>query len=187
MNILIKGIFSLLMLSPFFALCQPHKNLTDPKGLKQGLWEEALDSSKIGKKQIVYFEIANYLNDTLHGSYTLLAKGKITYEATYFKGGLIDYERYYNDNGNLRKLIHRQSGKVDLELKFYSNGKVKEESYFLNDGVQNIRNYYTNGKIRLISYYLNNELEGKEYYYKKNGKLRMIIEYDHGRVIRVLK
>ena len=187
MSILIKSLFVLFLFSSSFAFSQGKNNLVDPQGLKQGLWEEIFDSTSNSRKQIVYLERANYLNDTLHGNYLILENSNISYEAEYFKGKLIGYERYYSEIGSLERIIHRQGDTIDFDLKFYSNGKPKNETYFSMGKLTSIRDYYSNGIIRSVSYYMDNQLEGKEYYYKKNGKLMMIMEYHNGKFINLIK
>lgn len=187
MNSLIKSLFFLFLFSSCFVFSQSKNNVVDSQGLKQGLWEEIFDSTSNSRKQIVYLERANYLNDTLHGNYLILENSKISYEAEYFKGKLIGFERYYSEIGSLERIIHRQGDTIDFDLKFYSNGKPKNETYFSKGKLTSIKDYYSNGVLRSISYYIDNELDGNEYYYKKNGKLRMIMEYQKGKFIGLVE
>nr|WP_288837771.1 hypothetical protein [uncultured Flavobacterium sp.] len=184
---LIRVVPLLFLLTSFIALGQNKINFIDSLGRKQGLWEEVIDSSQLRKIIVFHIEKANYLDDKLHGSYSLIERGKITYEAEYFEGNLTGYERFYNNDGSLKRIVHRQDTVIDFELKFNPFGSPKEESYFIKGQLFIKRKYHSNGRVSQISYYKDNELNGMEYYFKKNGKSFMTIEYDHGRVVRTLK
>lgn len=155
------------------------QNDIDSLGRRQGFWSIAISDST--------FMQGRFVNDTLDGVVYLspIDKEVFTSQLTYRMGVLDGVSSSYYGSGNYRELREYRFGKMMYQLKFRQNGTIQEEVNYNTDGVREgyHRLYFKNGRINVERKYENGKLSGREITYKKNGKIRLIIEYREGVVI----
>ncbi|MDD4849052.1 MAG: hypothetical protein PHR53_09895, partial [Bacteroidales bacterium] len=134
---------SLLSMMSFSVLSQ---NVTDAKGLKQGLWKEEaktvvnmgyyVNGKKDGAwtitKKDLLTNITNYKNDQKHGVEVLLDNRAQVTSEKWYKNDVLDGRCLQYKNGKVIADVTYEKGlETGLKLLYYDNGKIQEESNWI--------------------------------------------------------
>lgn len=185
-------------------------NVTDGKGLKQGLWVRVYQNSKLyylgqfkdnvpqgefwfwyetgePMSQVQHLDGTRHMHTThYHKNGRKMSTGhyrEVKNQAT----GEVDKVRdgaweFFNDQGALKsKEIYTLGIKNGLQISYFDSGKILVEEYFKND----LRDgkyieYYETGRIRSERNYLAGKFHGEIKLFEPNGQLRTKGNYIEG-------
>ena len=149
-----------------------------------------------------------YVDDVLDGCYTRwYSNGKVAEEGWYKNGEHDSICRIYSEKGMLASEMYYVNGKLDGEIRrWHDNGQLFQEGQYANgmmDGRWFV--YYPSGALASMAdyhlgtgkqtcydetgykclevSYFENEKHGKEVYYRPDGSVMRIVEYEHGKKV----
>lgn len=134
--------------------------------------------SEIYKEYIVIFKKdavfePPYINGKLDGPFTIYAKGKIKFKATYRNGVRDGIATKYYDNGSVENKMFYKNDKLEgLQYRYFENGKLNYSQNLHNGkfyGEQ--RTYDESGNLNTYSVFDIHEHDFFDYHYDQRGNL----------------
>lgn len=186
-------IYGLLFTMTFGAISQ---NVTDAKGLKQGLWNEEASGTvssgyyKNGKKEGAWTvsksnlvtNVTNYIDGVKNGIELILdSRGYIASEKWY-KNDLLDGKSMTFRYGKVMSSVTYEKGlEVGLKTLYYENGKLQEESNWKNGIKDGFTKWYDDKGVLIAEYdYKDGDIVGTAKGYHSNGNLATESVYING-------
>jgi len=150
-------------------------NKTDSKGMKQGYWEESVNSVLVKGK---------YEDNLKDGTWTIYSgKGLVNKIESYNDGKKDGIANTIDDNGYYKAEANYRNDMLDgVQRTFASGGRLISESYYKKGLLNGLKkNYYeSTSKIQEEGNYVNGERDGVSKWYNTEGKLLAEYIYKKG-------
>lgn len=185
-------------------------NVTDAKGLKQGLWVKVYKNGQLYYKGSFkndipqgtfwfWYDSGEPMREVVHldGTNHMEAKhyhrnGKLMSEGTYRQGfneeGQPDKVRdgewkFYDEEGYLKSVEHYKLGaKHGVAKTYYDTGKLLREEEFVNGKQEGkFTEYYENGRVRALRQYRDGTFHGEMKIFAADGTSILQGTYENGR------
>lgn len=187
---MIRSISIILILLSMVDLSGQEVNITDSKGLKQGLWKKYYegtenlfyqgtfkDDQPVG--EFTYYYEKGQVKGTMDyqpgggkvRNKTFYTNGKVMAEGIYIDKKKDSIWNYFTKEGILSSVeVWDRGAKHGLEKVFFDDGTLAEETVHV-DGLRNgdWKQYYESGKLRLHGIFVRDRLDGPITYYYANG------------------
>lgn len=187
-----KKRFTLFLTSAIFsfAFCQTIPNQEPNKttnGKKEGawvIWYNAKWKATNIKDSVAFYRKLNFIENKPKGIVNDFYKsGKKQWE-----GQLLSFDpeinegiaTWYFENGNKSSESFYKNGlKEGKEIRYYESGGKNANYFYINGNLNGkVETFFESGEKKVIGYYLNNERSGKWEWYKKDGTIDEIKDYD---------